>query len=495
MDANNPSSVSSESLTSRGTDGDATILVSGPSRRREYTAVALLFFVNLLNYIDRYTIAGVLSDIEKYYDLSKSEAGLLQTMFIVGYMLLAPLFGYLGDRYSRKLLMCVGILFWSLTTLLGSFIPPHLFSLLLVIRAAVGVGEASYSTIAPTIISDLFTDAMRSRMLGLFYFAIPVGSGLGYMLGSSIAKGTGEWQWALRVTPGFGVLSVLLIILFLRDPPRGGAEGGAHVASTTWLMDIRCLLVNKSFVGDTLGFTCVAFVAGALSFWAPQFIMYALRLKQNDHTIDQTSISFTFGVITCFAGIAGVGLGSFSSGKLRTATSVKADPLICGFGMLVCAPLLYFSIMASRYYPDLTWALIFFAELFLCLNWAIVADIVLYVVIPPRRSSAEAFQILASHALGDAASPYIVGAVSDAIKARYPAEGDSDWNNWNSLQDALYITTFIAVLGALCFVVTSWYIDIDKKEVEKTIKETAALASPANPWDSDFAVRSNDLNS
>ena len=66
-------------------------------------------------------------------------------------------------------------------------------------------------------------------------------------------------------------------------------------------------------------------------------------------------MSFIFGVITCFAGIIGVGLGSYSSGRLRTLTSVKADPLICGFGLLVCAPLLYFSIISSRYYPDLTW--------------------------------------------------------------------------------------------------------------------------------------------
>lgn len=93
------------------------------SNKRAYIAVAILFLVNLLNYIDRFTIAGVLDDIQIYYGLDKSQQGLLQTVFIISYMLLAPLFGYLGDRYSRKLLMCVGISFWSLTTLVGSFIP------------------------------------------------------------------------------------------------------------------------------------------------------------------------------------------------------------------------------------------------------------------------------------------------------------------------------------------------------------------------------------
>ena len=50
-------------------------------------------------------------------------------------------------------------------------------------RALVGIGEASYSTIAPAIISDLFTKDTRSRVLALFYFAIPVGTGLGYIIG------------------------------------------------------------------------------------------------------------------------------------------------------------------------------------------------------------------------------------------------------------------------------------------------------------------------
>lgn len=64
-------------------------------------------------------------------------------------------------------------------------------------------------------------------------------------------------------------------------------------------------------------------------------------------------VSFKFGIITCFAGIVGVGLGSYGSQKLRSR-SVKADPLICALGMLLTAPFLYFSLLVSRSYPDLT---------------------------------------------------------------------------------------------------------------------------------------------
>ncbi len=92
-------------------------------------------------------------------------------------MIFAPIFGYLGDRFSRKAIMAFGITLWGFTTLLGSYMNNYYWFLLF--RALVGVGEASYSTIAPTILSDLFIRDLRSKMLAVFYFAIPVGSGMG----------------------------------------------------------------------------------------------------------------------------------------------------------------------------------------------------------------------------------------------------------------------------------------------------------------------------
>ena len=69
-------------------------------------------------------IAGVLVKVKAYYNLeSDADAGLLQTAFILSYMVLSPVFGFLGDRYSRKAIMAIGILFWSLITLASSFIP------------------------------------------------------------------------------------------------------------------------------------------------------------------------------------------------------------------------------------------------------------------------------------------------------------------------------------------------------------------------------------
>ena len=157
----------------------------------------LLFVINLLNFIDRYSLAGVLRELQDYYKIGDSECGLLQTVFIASYMFLAPLFGYLGDRYSRKWIIIIGITIWSLFTLLGAFVPRDKFWIFVILRSLVGVGEASYSCIAPTIIGDLFTGQKRTRNLAIFYLAVPLGSGLGYIIGSNIAKQFNDWRFAL----------------------------------------------------------------------------------------------------------------------------------------------------------------------------------------------------------------------------------------------------------------------------------------------------------
>ena len=132
----------------------------------------------------------------------------------------------------------------------------------------VGIGEASYSTIAPTIISDMFVKDVRSRygselrilllycvlhrMLALFYFAIPVGSGLGYIVGSETARLFGHWQWGLRATPVLGIIAVVLILLFLLDPPRGESEGHQDMEARTYKVSLgpsdSLILTHSAFI-------------------------------------------------------------------------------------------------------------------------------------------------------------------------------------------------------------------------------------------------------
>ncbi|XP_078680081.1 protein spinster homolog 1-like isoform X7 [Branchiostoma floridae x Branchiostoma belcheri] len=480
-------------ITNVASDVDVSTSVAAPEggnigTTRAYIAVAVMVYINLLNYMDRFTIAGVLIDIQSFYSISNSDAGLLQTSFILSYMVLAPLFGYLGDRYNRKFLMAAGILFWSGMTLAGSFIPKEHFWLFLMMRAMVGIGEASYSTIAPTIIADMFTKDRRTTMLTFFYFATPVGSGLGFIVGTNVAKLLGGWQWALRVTPVLGVVAVVLILLFVPNPPRGEADGGnTRLTNTSFLTDLKQLCRNGSFMLDTAGFTCVSFVTGALALWAPSFIAYAMTDGHKPTDKMQADIALIFGGITCAAGVIGTVAGA-EWGKRWKKSDPTADPLVCAIGMLGCTPFLYFALLLSRTNIIVTYVLVLLGEIFLCLNWTLVADIVLYVVIPTRRSTAEAVQIVICHLLGDAGSPYLIGIVSDALASGH----DNYIIKYQSLKNALFINTFVCVIGGAFFLGCAFFIVGDRARADRITRGeesehsdlSNSLILPVDPLDS-----------
>uniref|UniRef100_A0A3P9LGW4 Protein spinster homolog 1 n=1 Tax=Oryzias latipes TaxID=8090 RepID=A0A3P9LGW4_ORYLA len=439
---------------------------SGVSALRALLTVLVLCYINLLNYMDRFTVAGVLPEIENFFGIDDGKSGLLQTVFICSYMFLAPCFGYLGDRYNRKYIMSVGILFWSLVTLASSFTPKEHFWVLLLTRGLVGVGEASYSTIAPTIIADLYVKDRRTNMLSCFYFAIPVGSGLGYIVGSQVSSAVKNWHWALRVTPGLGLVAVLLLLFVVQEPKRGAVEARAEeqLHRTSWLTDLRALSRNLSFVLSTFGFTAVAFVTGSLALWAPTFLFRAAVFTGEKAPCSEThcssSDSLNFGIITCISGVLGVASGVAVSRRLRTKTA-RADPLVCAAGLLLSAPFLYLAIVFAESSTIATYVFIFLGETFLSMNWAIVADILLYVVVPTRRATAEAVQIVLSHLLGDAGSPYLIGVVSD-----YMRKTDSFLWQFRSLQLSLLLCSFVAVVGGAFFLATALFIEKDRNRAE-----------------------------
>ncbi|XP_056313913.1 protein spinster homolog 3 isoform X1 [Danio aesculapii] len=456
------------SMSSEHPDGDpSTPQTTSISQRRSYIAVAVLCYINLLNYMDRYTIAGVLPSIQKFFGISDSTSGLLQTVFICSFMFLAPVFGYLGDRYDRKLIMIVGLVMWIVTTLGSSFVKSSHFWVLVATRALVGTGEASYSTIAPTIIGDLFAGSKRTLMISFFYIFIPVGSGLGYIVGATIANATGDWRWALRVSPALGGFGLLLLVFLIPNPPRGASDnGGANMETTSYTEDIKYLLKNRSFVWSSLGVTAMAFVTGALAFWTPTFLSRAqvtqgLRQPCKEEPCDSVD-SYIFGAITVVTGVVGVFLGTCISKKLRDRVP-NADPLICAVGMLSSSPCFFIAIVLASTSIPATYTFIAIGETLLSLNWAILADILLYVVVPNRRATAEALQIMVCHLLGDAGSPYLIGAISDSL-SKYNTT-DPSWD-FRRLEYSVLLCPFIGVLGGLFFLMTSLYIKEDRKAAE-----------------------------
>jgi MFS transporter, Spinster family, sphingosine-1-phosphate transporter len=154
---------------------------SGVTRGQARYGLTILTLINLLNYLDRYIAAGMMPRIMEAFHIDKAAAGWLGSVFIIVYMVFAPLAGVLGDRFPRRLVLAGGVFLWSLATVGGGF--AGTFAALLLARAIVGIGEAGYGTVAPGLIADLFKRSERSRMLAYFYVAIPVGSAMGFALG------------------------------------------------------------------------------------------------------------------------------------------------------------------------------------------------------------------------------------------------------------------------------------------------------------------------
>ncbi|XP_035934288.2 protein spinster homolog 3 isoform X1 [Halichoerus grypus] len=429
-------------------------------------AAAVLCYINLLNYMNWFIIAGMLLDIQNFFQISDSNAGLLQTVFICSLLLSAPVFGYLGDRHGRKATLSVGILLWSGAGLSSSFISPQHSWLFFLSRGVVGIGSASYSTIAPTVLGDLFVRDQRTRVLAIFYIFIPVGSGLGYVLGSAVLQLTGNWRWAFRVMPCLEAVALILLIALVPDPPRGAAEKQEEAAvgdpRSSWCEDVRYLGRNWSFVWSTLGVTAIAFVTGALGFWAPTFLLEArvvhgLQLPcLQDPCNNQDSL--IFGILTVVTGIIGVVLGAEASRRYKKVNP-RAEPLICACSLLIAAPCLYLALILAPVTLLASYVFLALGELLLSCNWAVVADILLSVVVPRCRGTAGALQITMGHILGDAGSPYLTGLISSTLRAGRP---DSYLQSFLSLQQSFLCCTFVIALGGGCFLLTALQLERDQ---------------------------------
>ena len=185
-----------------------------------HIVLGILFAMNLLNYIDRSILNSVLPLIKIEWEVSDKMLGFLNSAFIITYMVLSPVFGWLGDRIVRKWIAAVGVAVWSVATALSAL--AQSFTQLFGLRMILGVGESSYSTVAPTMLSDLYPKEHRSKMLAIFYVAMPVGYALGYIIGGAIGKGFG-WRAAFLVV-GLPGLLMALPMFFIHEPKRGESE-------------------------------------------------------------------------------------------------------------------------------------------------------------------------------------------------------------------------------------------------------------------------------
>lgn len=361
----------------------------------------LLIGLNLLNYIDRYIVSGEVQPIQHEFHATDQQMGALSTAFFFVYMFAAPLTGWLGDRFRRKPLIIAGATLWSFATLAAVWI--HSYSTFFGRQALVGIGEATFGIFGPAVISDLYSERDRNRILSIFYVAIPVGAALGWVAGGQMGS---LWGWRtpflVCALPGFVIAA--LYALFACEPNRGATD---HIAADMSRTTFAGVLKNPAFLTSTFGLAMLTFAMGGISFWVPEFLRRSAGLSM-------ANASLAVGAITVLDGIAGTLIGG-AIAQRWLKTNHRALYLLSAWSVALTIPfgiLLFFG-PRSLAIPALA-----AAEFFLFLNTGPLNTAIVNSVNGPVRATAISINLFCIHAFGDTFSPQIIGAISDRTNLR-----------------------------------------------------------------------------
>jgi MFS family permease len=376
---------------------------SGLPRRVATYGLVVMTLLNFVNYIDRYVLPAVGPRVKEALNLSDAQFGFLGSAFVFSYMLLAPLFGRLGDKGSRTRLMALGVGIWSIATA-GAGLARN-FAQMLAARSAVGVGEASYASISPALISDYYPPERRGRVFAIFYLAIPVGSAVGYLLGGLIEHHFG-WRAAFFAVGLPGIL-LALFTLTAPDPPRGINDETAEIPepAASYLQTLLSLARNRQYVLAVAGYTLYTFAVGGMSFWMPIYLNRErdMLLKNADSLI---------GLITVVAGIGGTFIGGYLADKLSPRMR-QAYLYVSGISMLAAVPAAWLAFRATSPAGYITALLV--AEFLVFFSTGPINVVIVSVVSIGIRATAMAVSIFFIHLFGDAAAPWLLGALSDRL--------------------------------------------------------------------------------
>jgi predicted MFS family arabinose efflux permease len=296
---------------------------------------------------------------------------------------------------------------WSAATVASGLAPTY--GWLLLARAVIGIGEASYAVVTPSLLSDCYPAERRARVLGVFYAAIPIGSALGYIVGGLIGEAYG-WRAAFFVAGAPGAALAFLLLL-LTEPARG-AQDSPHDSVTPLGLasSLRALLSRRSYVVNTVAQIIYTFSMGGLATWMPTYFV-------RERGIPLASASTIFGLILVVAGFAGTLLG----GRISAAVARRhpgADFIVSGWSLVASLVFTLLALLAPQ--PGVFWPAMFITLLLVFVNIGPLNAAMANVLPAELRARGFAVTTLLMHLLGDAASPWIIGAVSDQIGLRAP---------------------------------------------------------------------------
>ncbi len=311
-------------------------LTQEPSEAPTYTskwypryALALLFFVYVLNFIDRSVLNILAQPIKDDLGLYDWQIGLMGGIaFALFYTAFGIPIARLADTHNRRNIISVCLAIWSAMTALCGLVQN--FWHLLFARIGVAVGEAGGSPPAHSMISDLFASDRRATALGLYALGIPVGTMIGNLAGGWINEAV-DWRTAFIVVGLPGLLMALVLRFGMKEPPRGASERLAQVRAVAPPVGFvfKALWSRKSFRYMTLGGALHALVGyGVGPFIAPLFIRV-----HDMGTRDIGTALFWLG----FAGILGTATGGYFADRLAKR-DVRWYVWLPGLATLISVP-------------------------------------------------------------------------------------------------------------------------------------------------------------
>jgi predicted MFS family arabinose efflux permease len=381
---------------------------SRATMRSARAALGVLTGLNVLNYADRYVGAAMLPLILSSLALSDAQGGLLQSAFILSYSLFSPLAGWLGDRWARLRLAGGGVLVWSVATVASGMAPTY--ATLLLARTVIGVGEASYAIVTPSLLSDFYPPERRARVFAIFYAAIPVGTALGYALGGTVGSAFG-WRPAFFFA---GIPGAILAfsLLGLPEPERGASdtEGAGPATPLALGPSLHALAARRSYLYNTGAQVLYTFAMGGLATWMPTYYV-----RQRGLALETAST--TFGLVLLVAGFIGTVLGGHLTDRLAPRLR-GAQFAVSGASLALALVFTLGAVLASP--PAIFWPCTFVTLLLLFLNIGPLNAAMANVLPPDLRARGFALTTMAMHLLGDAASPWLIGVVSDYVGLTAP---------------------------------------------------------------------------
>ena len=314
------------------------------SKNYAWIVVAILWFISMLNYLDRLLIASMRDPIKQSIPMTDADFGLLTSVFLIIYAILSPLGGYLADRFSRKWVILISLFVWSVITLLTGFVTNY--TELITTRAIMGISEAFYMPTAVAFVMDYHKGSTRSLASGILMTGLYAGMALGG-LGGYIAT-IWDWRFGYHIFGTLGILYSFIVFFVLKDAPKSesdtnkGAEKSNNEENYSISELLRSLFSSKGYITILVYGGLVGMSFWLIYAWLPTFFQDHLKLSLGEAGVSGTAF-------IQIASLIGVLVGGYFADRWARKTD-KGRIYITAMGFLVGGPFLYLMASTNSYW-------------------------------------------------------------------------------------------------------------------------------------------------